>query len=181
MADEKKSIAAPAIVRGDELPDSGTVTVACNVATTGIVLQLYEFEESEEPVLGGGTRRRKVAVSIGDPITIFGTAIAKGVVPRCEILMGYALTRNVDAQFMKKWMHDNARSPLVINGGIKAWASERDNKGWVKENESRKSGLQPLDMRLDEKGRPYDQRVPRKRNTGIGSVGAITQSAAPGV
>ena len=181
MANENKQPQAPAIVRGDELPDSGTVTVACNICTSGVVLQLYDFEESEEAVLGGGTRVRKVAVAVGDPITIFGTSVAKGVAPRCEMLMGYALTRDVDAQFMKKWIKDNAQAPMVKNGCIHAWDSRRDNKNWVKENETRKSGLQPLDMRLDEKGRPYDQRVPRKRNTGIGSVGAITQSAAPGV
>jgi|SRR5580700_25691 hypothetical protein len=175
---DNKQPAAPAILKGDEIPNNGTVTVACNVATTGIVLQLYEFEESEEPVLGGGTRVRKVAVAVGDPITIFGTSVAKGVVPRCEILMGYALTKNVDAQFIKKWLKDNAQSPLVKNGCIHAWATNRDNRNWTKENESRRSGLQPIVPGVDDKGRPLDLRVPRRRNTGIGNVGAITQGVA---
>ena len=100
--------------RADAIPESGTVTVACNHAN-GLKLKLYNMEDSEEPVLGGGTRIRKVAVETGDSMVIRGPRFSAENQQRGPKAYGYVLTPGVSAAFMKKWMEDNKGTQLVLN------------------------------------------------------------------
>lgn len=156
----------------DRIPESGTVTVACNI-NTGIVLQLYEMEENPVPVLGlpGTTRMEKTAVAAGEPVTLFGPALAVGLRPKCLIVGGYAMTSGVDAQFMAKWMDAHKNDLMVRNECILVYAAENDARAAAKDHRDFKSGLEPLRPGLDAKGQPIDLRLPKRRNKQIGAVG----------
>lgn len=145
--------------RPEQIPDTGTVTVCCNIPN-GLLLHLYDFEKDYEPVLGGGQREIKRAVRRTEtPVVIFGPK--RDVKIEYLIVGNYALTPNVDAAFFSEWLEQNKNSPLVKNGCIYALADEASARDWAKENEARKSGLEPLDM----SSAVPDARVPRSIKT----------------
>lgn len=159
-----------------KLPESGTVTVACNLPT-GHILELCKQEKTLEPVMGGGTREVEIWTRTGQTVTIHGPALAIGAQPKCLVIGGYALTPNVDAQFWNEWLKQNARNPVVMNGCVKAFASTNRAEGWAKEHAAQKSGLEPLIPGVDAKGAPIDQRVPRSTRRGITNIDTEVRAA----
>lgn len=123
--------------------ESGTVTVACKLPN-GLILQLCKMEEFDEPLMGGGFRRGKKAVRIGEPITVNGCRFPFGTQPDYRIVAGYALTENVPAEFWKEWLEQNGDSPVVKNKIIFAYEKIDRVIGVCKENASRLTGLEPI-------------------------------------
>ena len=161
--------------RADAIPESGTVTVACN-HVNGLKLKLYNMEDSEEPVLGGGMRVRKVEVETGDFVVIRGPRFSAENQQRGPKSYGYVLTPGVSAAFMKKWMEDNRSTQLVVNKVIMVHANSDLAKDAAKDNRDRKSGLEPIIPGTDDKGKPNDARIPRPLMTAIGGVSSIETS-----
>lgn len=165
--------AAPAIA---EQPtgngSSKTVTVACK-HPPGILMRVFEMDEYEVPVLGGGMRKERRAVAVGDPIKINGPAVPYGQRPSFVIAGGYALTPNVPADFARAWMEQNKSSDLVKNSVI--FIHEKADYATEKAKEQRavKSGLEPLDVGTTVKnGRqvPKDPRWPARTNPNLSHV-----------
>lgn len=127
------------------------VTVACKLPH-GLVLRVFEFEETQEPVMGGGTRTAKRAVQRGPRVVINGNATDRGPNPRLKQVVdgtganpGYALTHNVDKDFFDAWLKQNADSDVVVNKLIFA-ASQPDRVAdKAREMVAIKSGLEPVD------------------------------------
>jgi hypothetical protein len=120
-----------------------TVTVACKMPN-GLTLRLFAMEEHTEPVMGGGHRTFQKAVDVGARVVIAGTATPFGSAPKAEVVGGYALTRNVDADFFAKWMEQNKDSALVRNKLIFAHAKTDTARGAAAEMAETRSGLEPL-------------------------------------
>lgn len=159
MNDEEKA--------AKRLPESGTVTVACNLPN-GLILELYEFEDEDQPVLGGGTKTVKVAhkklTEKGDPlkVVLHGTAVPHGQRPRCVLVGNYALTSGVDAQFFAEWMRQNKNAAYVKNRCVFAHSTSASAKDAAKELKGNLSGLDPLNVPLDGTGKIEDPRVPKR-------------------
>lgn len=136
-----------------------TVAVACNVPQ-GLLLQLYEMEESSEQVMGGGWRSVRRAKKVGTPVRIRGPAIPIGFAIRKRIVGGYAITRGVDADFFNTWLEQNKDSDVVRNRCI--FAHKSDTDGMAREHRGVTSGYEPLDPKGDPR-RPK----PRQEMTGI--------------
>ncbi len=175
-----EKIVSPAVVASAEVPDSGTVTVACKMPN-GIWMTVYGQEDFDVPVLGGGMRTEKRAYALNEPILIHGPATPQGVSSKYPIAGGYALTHNVPAQVAKKWMHDNRDSALVKNkvifvspGSERATAQGRELAGM-------RSGFERLDPgKKSEAGKmvPRDERWPRSATRNLSDVDTAELSDA---
>lgn len=124
----------------------GTVTVACKVPN-GMVLQLYDFEDVSEPIMGGGWRTVKKAKKVGNPVKVRGPALAVGAPVYKRIAGGYGLTEGVPAEFFAKWLEQNRDADYVLNKMIFAHSS--DTVGMAKEHRATRSGYEPLDPKGD--------------------------------
>lgn len=131
------------------MPSATAVSsVTCTVATKlphGLHLQLYDFETRQEPTMGGGFRDVKVAIPVGDRVTLKGYAHAVDKAPTAPIVGGFGLTHGVSTEFMEKWLEQNEKSPIV-KGGFVFISDKVDTINKIAaERESLKNKMEPLD------------------------------------
>lgn len=156
MAAPKKDLPAHVKAAIAALPETGTVTIACKLPN-GLIMRLFEMQDTEELVMGGGVRSvKKAFLADHPPVKLNGCAAPFG----SPILLvgGYALTRNVDVQFYAEWLRQNWDSDLIKNRIIFAQEKEDSLVGQATEQEEILSGLQPL-RRSEEGG---DMRDPNR-------------------
>lgn len=156
---------APAV----HVPKKGhaTVVVGCKVPV-GLALQLFRKTQVPEPVQGGGVRITDRYDRFGEVIEVRGPAYPEGPAPkgyprRPVIIGGYAITRDVPANFWDEWLEQNKDTELVKSRQIIAWASADDVKAEAQENRTRTSGLEPLNQ-------DGDPRMSRPLNPNVRSV-----------
>lgn len=143
----------------------GTVTVGCKVPN-GIIIRAFKLEPRQELLQGGGTRDIKVAVSHGAPIKINGPGRIDRIVRGPES-SGYALTHNVDADIWDAWREANKDGELVRNELVIAHMKQTEVSAVARANDTRKTGLEPMDPQ-------GDHRAPRRRQAvRAGAIGAL--------
>ena len=126
-----------------------TVTVASKYPG-GLQLRLHEMVETSEQVMGGGSRKVRVAQPASDVVLINGTAAPFGQARRdadgafVQMAGGYALTFNVPKDFWDKWLAQNRELDLVRNNMIFAHEKPHEAEAWAKDHASIKTGLEPL-------------------------------------
>jgi hypothetical protein len=123
---------------------SDTVTVACKLPH-GLRLRIFEMVDHEEPVLGGGKKASKVAQPVGDQVVINGNAMPMVGQPRHEIVGGYGLTHNVNAEFFAKWCEQNGESDIVKNNLIFALKNANAARDKARDGADIRSGLEGID------------------------------------
>ena len=116
------------------------VTVACK-HPPGIVMRVFEWNEEDVPVFGGGVKRQQVARPTGDQVVIHGPGHPFGELPRFAMEGGYALTTNVDAEVWDTWYEQNRHSDLVKNNVIKAYEKPDMAADWAKRDKLRGGGV----------------------------------------
>lgn len=112
----------------------GTVTIACKLPN-GL------FMETKD----------KNGVLIGKRQEIRGSAVKFGM-PPISIYGGYALTTDVDADLVDRWMAANQNSDLVQKKWIFAYAKSSDAAAQAKEMADEKCGLEPMNPDKPGKG-----------------------------
>lgn len=130
-----------------------TMSVACKIPA-GLILQLCRETEYNEPVMGGGTRAVKKFEKDGETVKLNGFAVPRGadfdpsnVQP---ISGGFGITHNVDADFFRAWMEQNADLPAVKNGLVFGHERPEFVSGKAKERQDDVlSGLEPLKQNSD--------------------------------
>lgn len=130
---------------------TNTVTVACKLPS-GIILRVFQMVEHSEPVMGGGSKKVKVAHQMGKSVRIRGFAVPFGATPAVPIVGGYGLTPNVDAEFFDLWLKQNADSEIVQNNLIFAHEKQADAAAQAAEQAEIRSGLEPIDPKRLPKG-----------------------------
>lgn len=136
-------MAEEAVTKGS----SATVTVACKLPH-GLILRLYRMNEFDEPVLGGGTRRGKIAEQVGDEVRIKGYAVPRGMDHTTRIIggnIGFALTPGVPRDFFEEWLRQYADLPAVKQGLIFASDKVDTIEKKAKERSKLRNGLEPID------------------------------------
>lgn len=124
------------------LPEDGTVTVACKLPN-GLILRLFQMQDTEELVMGGGVRTvQKAFLMDHEPVKLRGCAAPFG--SPILTIGGYALTYNVDAQFFAEWLRQNYDADSVKNGLVFAQLERDHVEGQARDQEELQSGLQPL-------------------------------------
>lgn len=121
----------------------GTVVIGCKLPN-GLILQLSTFEQSSEPVMGGGHREVRVGRKIGTKYVIRGTSIPFGQIPKFIFAGGYALTSGVPEEFWDQWYEQNKDSDIVRRELIVAHKSMDDVETHCNSNESLLTGLEPI-------------------------------------
>jgi hypothetical protein len=124
------------------------VTVACKVPN-GLRLRLHTMEETTEQVMGGGSRKVKVARHTGDVVVINGNSHPQNAAPRAQIVdgldNGYALTPNVPKAFWGQWLEQNKNIDMVRNGLVFAHDEHRSVEAEAREKKDVRSGMERLD------------------------------------
>ena len=140
------------------------VTIACK-HPPGVIMRVFEWNEEDVPVFGGGVKRQQVARPTGDQVVIHGPGHPFGELPRFAMEGGYALTTNVDAEVWDTWLEQNRNSDLAKNNVITAYEKPDMAADWAKEHASVRSGLEGINPGTvkdkDGKERPADPRMPR--------------------
>lgn len=139
-----------------------TVTVACK-KPGGHILQLCRPISTEEPILGGGTRKREEWRPYGEQVRLNNPVLPFGVIPPYRVVAGYALTEGVDKGFFQEWMKQHAADPIVINGLLFAHRTVDGAAEMAKERRAQRTGLERLDIEKNDKGVMRDPRVPKPR------------------
>lgn len=147
---------------------AGTVTVCCKMPH-GMLLRMFQQIDRVEPVLGGGMRTFQINEAVGEPVHILGNAVGFGVVPRYQIVGGYAMTSNVNRDFFERWMDQNKEHPAVKAGLIWAATDQHEAIDAAEDNAGRRSGLEPLD--------PEKHGVRNVTPNDLGAPGSVKKAA----
>lgn len=133
-----------------------TVTVACKIPH-GIVMQLCQETTYWEETMTGGKERKRYDRT-GEKVFIRGNGRPvnppQGFPEPGPSAGGYGLTYDVDADFFARWMEQNKRAPMVINGLIFGMTTIAGATAKAKEQSGKRSGLEPLEI-------DNDPRVPK--------------------
>jgi hypothetical protein len=121
-----------------------TVTIACKLPH-GLQLRVYEMVERDEMVVGGGLRKRKVAVARPEVAYVYGWSHPQNAAPKAQMVGGYALTPNVSKDLWDRWLQLNGDSMMVKNGLIFAHGKTDSTVAQAKDGEKVRSGLERLD------------------------------------
>lgn len=123
----------------------GTVTVALKWPTD-IILRVFDMKDVQDPLPGGGTKTVQKAHPRQKTVTIKGYNERYRIdLPPAAKSGHYALTHNVDADFFAEWLKQNQDNDLVLNHLIFAHEKQENVRSMVRENEKRKSGVEPID------------------------------------
>ena len=121
-----------------------TVTVASKLPYT-MILRLHQFDEVQEPVMGGGWRTVKQARPMGKAVVLNGNAHPVNQAPSQQVVGGYALTFGVPADFFDEWVRQNADHDAVLNNLIFAHEKHGHAEGQAKEQKGIRSGFEAID------------------------------------
>jgi hypothetical protein len=147
----------------------GTVTIACKLPN-GIIIDEQKMVETQEMVMGGGTRAVHVAQKTGRRAVINGVAAPYGHDRRdatgaaVPIHSAFALTYGVDADVWANWLSFNQNSAMVLNGMIFANAKAGEVQAEARARETIRSGMEPMDQVSD----PRSPRKAQKVAEGLG-------------
>lgn len=119
-------------------------------------LRLRNFKMIDQRIVGpGGTSQTiQVAEPVGEYILIYGNAVEIGKIPRCRIVMGYAVTEGVDKESWDAWLKDNEKSAMVTRGLIFAHADLAYGDDKAKDQKDFRSGLEPFERERDPRRPP---------------------------
>lgn len=123
--------------------NSKTVSVGCKLPH-GLRLRLFKMEPFSEAVIGGGVRESKRAVQVGEQIVLKGYAKPFGSEAVALVVGGYAITPNVDREFIAEWLKQNAESAVVKSGLVFIQDGEQRARDEAKEKSALVNGLEAL-------------------------------------
>jgi hypothetical protein len=170
--------------------DKGKGSRTCTVASKlqgDLLLRVFDWIETPEQILGGGSRIVKVGKACPGDVLIKGVSQYRGlgvqrnlnptftkrglVIPTdvdIDLIGGYRLTRNVNKEFFETWLAQNADADMVQNKLIFCFPDKSDAVACAKEHAKTESGFEPLNLAMSP-GEPHpDRRVPRPTKNLLG-------------
>lgn len=158
---------------------SSHVTVACKIGLPWIDFEVCEEREISENTQTG-PRTVKQWFRTGTVVRIRGTAYPRGEAPegfpsKPDMVLGYALTRNIRSDVWEKIREQHKRAPYFKSGMIFDFERNEDIKAKASEHEKDLSGLEPIQR---DKNEITDARMPRTMNNSISNVTPGTRAAA---
>lgn len=164
---------------GAEKTGATTVAVACKLGVAWFDLQLCEERQVQENTQTG-PRMIKQFVKTGRIVRIRGTAYPRGEAPegfpaKPEMVLGYAITRNVPKDFWDKWAEQHSKAPYVLSHMIMAFTSIDDVKAAADDHKGEISGLEPVQR---DKSGITDPRLPRSTNKSVSDLAPADRAAA---
>ncbi|SRR6266705_3194467 len=134
---------------------TATVCVACKLPH-GLILRVFEMEETEVPILNGPPKRVKQARELARRFVVNGFSHAQNRAPDYDIQSphvlgngttegGYALTPGVPKDLWDLWLEQNKTSMMVRNGLIFAFDRREDVNAKAADGQKIRSGLERMD------------------------------------
>lgn len=121
----------------------GTVTVGCKLPN-GYIMRIFDMVDMAEPIPGAPAKTFKRAVPNEKQYTLRGNRVPFGMMPRYQIIGGYALTPGIPADVWDKWLSQNKDSDLVKNNLIFAHEKVENAAAQAKDQATVRSGLEPI-------------------------------------
>jgi len=140
----RTAVRTHALNQDGPVTDTGVVTVATKLPT-GLLMRVFDMVEENEPTREGYKIVPR-AYPRSETYTVHGVAVPYGQVPKCTIIGGYALTKNIPAWFWNMWLEQNHDSPLVKNKLIFAYDNTQRVEDIAKEHRNVRSGMEPLTL-----------------------------------
>lgn len=168
------AVTAPAV--HDHKPagtNTRTVVVVCKMPR-GLYLQLHEKISQDQRVMGGGLEKRDVHMRVGDKVRLKPAVLPFGAIPNYPIVEGFSLTRDVPADFWRKWMEQNPKFDMLEAGLLRAFDTEPDAVAYCREYGKLQHGLEPLNP-------IKDPRVEASTNPNVSDVGIDSDAPAVAV
>lgn len=164
-----KSATVAAEKRSEPAPRAAGKVIVASKIPHDIVIQICQPRSGD--VAGQyGTVKETIWQAAGDRYLIRGTKRPinppKGYPAAPDMELGYALTPNIPADFWEKWLEQNAKTDMVVNGLIFAHSDRASIVDEAKDFRDVRSGLDPLDM--SEGGK--DPRLPKPITTQVGKI-----------
>lgn len=154
------------------------VTVACKIGLPWIDFEVCEEREISENTQTG-PRPIKQWFRTGKVVRIRGTAYPRGEAPegfpsKPEMIVGYALTRNVSSDIWDAIKKQHEKAPYFTSGMIFDFNRDEDIKAKAREHSKELSGLEPIQR---DKNDITDARMPRSINGAVSNVAPGTRAA----
>ena len=137
--------------RVQKVPDTGNGKITVGLKwPAGIILRVYAMVDSGE-MTPQGYRPIRVSQQLGPEVRLRGyyddvkQQFGDSPTPIPSMPGSFALTHDVDADFMTLWLEQNKDSDLVKNGLIVVAKSGTDAASIVSERKELKCGVEPLD------------------------------------
>ncbi|HEY1441415.1 MAG TPA: hypothetical protein VGF65_11365 [Mycobacterium sp.] len=111
----------------------------------GLMLQVFDSEEYQEPVMTGGYKTVKRAKPRAWRQKLNGPARAIGKDTAHQIINGVGLTHGVDAEMFALWLEQNRDNEFVTLGHVFAQGRASDAIAAAAERRKDKTGLEPID------------------------------------
>jgi hypothetical protein len=122
---------------------ASTVTVASKLPFS-LRLQLQKKLSRTEDAFGGGVREVVSRIKDGRTLVIEGCSRPVGVDSEKQLVGGFALTHNVDAEFWNTWLAENGEFPPVEKGLIFATPKAGGTESEARDRRSLISGFEPV-------------------------------------
>lgn len=119
-----------------------TVTVACKMPH-GLILRVFDWQEVQDPLPGGGTKAVKQAIPRTHTVMINGYLDKYDPeLPPAARSSAFRLTPGVDKEFFEKWLEQNKDHDAVKNSLI--FTTKGKDRGKPREHEKQRCGLEPI-------------------------------------
>jgi len=166
-------VAAPTIDKSAEVAGAAQSTVfVVSKLPRGIYLQLFSFVDQQVQVMGGGTRTQRLPMRMPEKVRIRPAVLGFGLIPAYPIIDGWSITRDVPADFWRKWVEQNPGLDIVQKGLIAGFDTEAEAMSYARERGDMRTGLEPL-------AQDKDPRVMTTNNQNVGDVEIDDETPRP--
>jgi len=144
---------------------TGRTVIVCCKYPNGMILRLQQKETAIEQTMTGPKEFDRWVDKPGSPKYVIAGAgypvmAPKGFPRQVPIEGAYGMTFGIPADFWAEWVEQNKLAPYVVDGAIFAMSSRDDATALARENESFKTGLEPLEVGRE---RITDHRLPKPK------------------
>lgn len=150
---------------------SRTVVVVCKMPR-GLYLDIHQPVQQDQRVSGGGIEKRTIHMRMPERVRLKPAVLPFGAIPNYPIVEGFSLTRDVDADFWRKYSEQNKGLQMIVEGLLRGFDNEADATAYCREFAKLQHGLEPLDVT----GKTPDPRIEQANSPNLSDIETDTDS-----
>lgn len=169
------SVEAPAVHEtkgtGGVKKTARTVVVVCKMPR-GLYLDIHQPVPQDVRVSGGGIEKRTIHMRMPERVRLKPAVLPYGTIPNYPIVEGFSLTRDVDADFWRKYSEQNTGLQMITEGLLRGFDNEADATAYCREYAALKHGIEPLNV----DGPKPDPRIEQANSPNLTDIETDTDS-----
>lgn len=150
---------------------SRSVVVVCKMPR-GLYLDLHQPVQQDQRIMGGGVEKRTINMRMPERVRLKPAVLPFGAIPNYPIVEGFSLTRDVDANFWRKYSEQNKGLQMITEGLLRGFDTEADAIAYCREYAALKHGIEPLDV----DGKKPDPRIEQANSPNLTDIETDTDS-----